>query len=336
LLATSCQRPSNDLWIVGGDTRTGREALLLLSNPSNVDATVEITILSTNGPITAPGLSGVSVPKFQTTVIPLNGVVPSTATLAIRVQSKGGAIGAWIQQRAVRGTKAAGIDLISPVAPAATELVIPGFFVRGTKDTQTLQSGSDAFADITNLVRIVNPTDREATVLVKVVGVTAQTFGTVIQQKVAANAVADLEVTGIEDGDYAIYVSSDQKVLASAKLNRTSLTATPNTEFTWLTAIGGFNGEQHIGVPSAGISKLAVANPGKDPITVTVTNVSTTRSIKLAAGSATTLTLTPGTLVLKSDSLVSAAVIFDVRGSVANFPMVEYRNLGGRISVLVQ
>lgn len=336
LLATSCQRPSNDLWLVGGDTRTGREALLLLSNPSNVDATVEITIVSSNGPISAPGLTGVSVPKAQTTVIPLNGIVPSTATLAIRVQSKGGALGAWIQQRAVRGTKAAGIDLISPVAPAATELVIPGFFVRGTKDAQTLQAGSDAFSDITNIVRVVNPTDREATVLVKVVGVTAQTFGTVIQQKVAANSVADLEVNGIEDGDYAIFVSSDQKVLASAKLNRTSLSSNPNTDFTWLTSITGFNGEQHLAVPSPGISKLAVANPGKEPISISYVNGPSNGTLQLAAGAAATVTLSSGNLVLKSDSVASATVVFDLRGSVANFAMVEYRNLGGLISVLVQ
>ena len=36
LAATNCQLPSNDLWLLGGDTTTGREALLILRNLESI------------------------------------------------------------------------------------------------------------------------------------------------------------------------------------------------------------------------------------------------------------------------------------------------------------
>jgi hypothetical protein len=44
LAAASCQQPSNDFVIVGGSTLAGREALLVLTNPSPIDATADIQI----------------------------------------------------------------------------------------------------------------------------------------------------------------------------------------------------------------------------------------------------------------------------------------------------
>ena len=55
LAATNCQLPSNDLWLLGADTTTGREALLILRNTSEVDATVSLEIFTEAGAIEAPG-----------------------------------------------------------------------------------------------------------------------------------------------------------------------------------------------------------------------------------------------------------------------------------------
>ena len=44
LAASACQRPSNDIWLLGGDTSTGRETLLVIDNPSAVDASVDMQL----------------------------------------------------------------------------------------------------------------------------------------------------------------------------------------------------------------------------------------------------------------------------------------------------
>jgi hypothetical protein len=56
--AANCAEPSGSIWLVGGSTAVGRLTLLTLANPSQVDATVELTIAGANGPVTAPGRSG--------------------------------------------------------------------------------------------------------------------------------------------------------------------------------------------------------------------------------------------------------------------------------------
>ena len=336
LLGTSCQRPSNDLWLVGGDTRTGREALLVLTNSSNVDATVELTVFTTGGKLTAAGLSGISVPKRDTTVLPINGLIPNTESFAIRVQSSGGSVGGWIQQRAVRGTKAAGIDWISPVAEASTEITIPGFLVRGSNDAKTLQESSSKYSDLTNFVRVVNPGDTDATVLVRVTGANSNTFGTVLQGKVAARSVLDFEVTGLDDGDYTIFVSSDQAVLAAAKLNRTNLANTPVTDFTWLPSLDSVTGRQVLPLPVGGISKVALVNNSNSATTVELRSDGTAQKVKLSASATAIVKVSGGLLELFSELPIAATVILDVRGSVTNFAMVEYRNLGGSVSVVIQ
>ena len=336
LFGISCQRPSNDFWLVGGETRTGREALLVLTNSANVDATIELTILGSSGVVSVAGLSGISVPKHHTTVLPMNGLIPDTETFAVRVQARGGAVGGWLQQRAVRGTKAAGLDWIAPAAEAAKELSIPGFLVRGVKDAKALQDSGSAYSDISNFVRIVNPTNQEATVLVRVAGATASTFGTVIQQKVSANSASDVAVTGLSDGDFTIFVSSDQPVLAAAKLNRTNLASTPNTDFTWLPALAPSSGRQVIPVPSVGIAKVAIVNPSNQPAAVSLKSGNSSQNLRIPASGVVIVKVDGGLLSLDSQSLIAASIVLDVRGSITSFPMVEYRNLGGSVSVIVQ
>jgi hypothetical protein len=51
LAGATCQEPSTDFWLVGGSTADGREALLILSNPSPIDETVDINIFTELGKI---------------------------------------------------------------------------------------------------------------------------------------------------------------------------------------------------------------------------------------------------------------------------------------------
>jgi hypothetical protein len=41
LLVAPCLRPQSEFWLVGGSTAIGREALLILTNPTSIDSTVD-------------------------------------------------------------------------------------------------------------------------------------------------------------------------------------------------------------------------------------------------------------------------------------------------------
>lgn len=334
LIGATCQRPGSDLWIVGGDTSTGREALLILSNSTKVDSTVELQLLSSNGFASVPGLSAISVPARQSVIVPINGLLPKASIFAVHVSARGGAIAAWIQQKTVRGLRSSGVDLIAPTANASKELVIPGFLVRGSKFAATLIARGEQYADITDTLRISNASAKPATVLAKITGANSKTFGTVIQATVPAKSSVDLPITGIEDGDYAIFISSDQPVRAGAKLNRSSPTGKPRTEFTWLAAVEASEGDRYMAVPAAGISKLAIANPTTKPVTVRINDAGGT--ITLSPGALASIRVSSPFVKISSSGKVSATLVVDINSAIAAMPMVEYLNVGGSVSVVVR
>ena len=337
LLGATCQRPQSEFWIVGGDTTTGREAILILDNPSAIDSTVELEMVASNGVLSIPGLTGISVPSRKSVAIPLNALTAKNSTFSVHVRARGGAVAGWIQQKTVRGTVAAGADLIAPTGPANKSLAIPGFFVRGAKDAAKLQSGGGDYADLTNLVRVTNPGSSQATLVIQVIGATAKTFGTVIQAKVPAKSTVDLEVPGLADGDYSIFIDSNKPVLAAAKLNRTSTTSKQITDFAWLVAAEPAAGERTFIAPKVGISKLSVANSGTADATFTLSAGGASKAHTIKAGATQTFLIEPGAkLRFAGELAVAASVVVDVDYAVAVVPMLEQRNLGGEVGVLVR
>ena len=334
LIGSTCQRPGSDLWIVGGDTSTGREALLILSNSTKVDSTVELQILSSNGFASVPGLSAISVPARQSVVVPINGLLPKASTFAVHVSARGGALAAWIQQKAVRGLRSSGVDLIPPTSDASKELVIPGFLVRGSEYSASLIAKSGQYSDLANVLRVSNAGSKPATILAKITGSNSMTFGTVIQATVPAKSTVDLPINGVEDGDYAIFVSSDQPVRAGAKLNRSSATGTPKTDFAWLPAVEPSEGDRFMAVPADGISKLALTNPTSSSITVRINDAA--GAITLAPGALASIRVSSPYVKVASSGKVAATLVVDINSSIAAMPMVEYRNVGGSVSVVVR
>lgn len=316
LAATNCQLPSNDLWLVGGSTTTGREALLILRNTSQVDSTVSLEIFSEAGSVEAPGLNGIAVVAGKTTVVPLAGVVPKTKSFVTHVTANGGAVAAWIQQRTVRGLSAAGVDYVSPSPAFAKQQVIPGIFVRGSAQAAKLMSASADYSDLVPVLRIFVPGRTNATVTAQIVGADSKTFGTVVRSTVNAGSVSDIEIPGLKDGNYVALIAADAEVHSAIRLSRVTATSAP--DFTWIPASEKFSGKRNITAPSVGISKLCIYNDKSGQIEV----------LEIAAGSTYSFN--------GSDSPLYANLITDINGTVANLLVLDQKNVGGRVSVIVR
>lgn len=316
LAATNCQLPSNDIWLLGGATTTGREALLILRNTTEVDSTVSLEIFSEAGSVDAPGLNGIAVVAGKTTVVPLSGVVPKTKSFAVHVNANGGAVAAWIQQRTVRGLTAGGVDYVSPSPQFSKQQIIPGIFIRGAAQATKLIAANIDFQDLTPVVRVFVPGRENAIVTVQVVGATAKTFGTVVRSTVNAGSVADIEIAGLRDGNYVALVSADVDIQSSVRLSRITETAGP--DFTWIPAAEKFTGNRNLTVPSAGISKLCIYNEKTGEVSV----------IELTAGSTYAFA--------SSENPIYANLITDINGTVANLSVLDQKNAGGKVSVNVR
>jgi hypothetical protein len=313
LLGASCQAPSTDIWLLGGDTSTGRETLLLLSNPSSVTATVSLEAIGLGGAKATS--SGISVPAHGSQIVPLASILPETKSLVVHLRSYGSAVAAWLQQRTLRGLQYSGVDWLSPVTGFNTELSIPGVLIRGSKDANALKDSSADYFDLVPTLRIYNPNAKTVKFTAQIFGADAKTFGTVISESVLANSTAE-------------------SVAAAIRLPRTDKTKTPITDFAWLPAAQVLTGVQSISIPKAGISKVAIANPSKTAIDLVVAG----SSVRILPNSTAVLLATSGSN-LKIDAAgqsFSATVITDLGGSIAALSVVSYQNTGNQIAVLVR
>ena len=333
LLGASCQAPAAEHWLLGGDTSTGRETLLLLSNPSTVPTTINLEVYAEGGRVQASGLSGIAVSAGETQVVPLSSLIPETRAFAVRVSSRGAAVGAWLQQRTVRGLLYAGADFVSPVTEINQSLSIPGILVRGAKDAAALIAINDDYQDLLPALRVFNPSDKSATFTAQIFGANDKTFGTVIRETVAAHSVKDFTINGLADGDYAAFISSDQAVAASVRLPRSDKTKKPNTDFTWLQSATQLKGTQQITVPAAGISKLSLANLGNIAANLTINGA----ALSIKAQGTVVVKTSAGPVTLRVDQgSIGGNLMVDVSGAIANLALVDYRNAGSQVAVRVR
>ena len=337
LAGTQCQKPSHDLWLIGGNTTVGREALLVLANPSAVDALLDIEIFNEAGKAEATGLNGFAVAANKTALLQLASVVPKSKSFVVHVSSRGGAVAAWVQQKVVRGLSATGVDYLSPDSGFATSQYLPGLLIRGTKSAAKLAKQNEDYADLVPSLRVFVPGSKLATVTAQILGSNAKSFGTVIQQTVGGRKLVDIPITGLADGDYVAVLNSTEPIAASISFSRTDAAKNPVSDFGLLVDAQAATDLRAIRVPSSGISKLSVVNGSKQTATVTLVNGSKRVSFKLNDAASKVVELTPGALVtVSSDQPVAASMVVDLNGAVTALPITDYKNAKGRVAVSVR
>ena len=337
LLATPCLRPQSEFWLIGGSTAIGREALLVLTNPTPIDSTVDLEIFTENGNSTSAGLSGIAVPANDTTVVPLSSFVLRAESIAVHVVSRGGSITAVVQQKAVRGNSAAGADYVAPAPASSTRAILPGILVRGSKDSAEFRAKADKYSDVQQLLRVFVPGTKDATITFQVLGTTEDTFGTVLSVKASAGKVTDFEVPGLADGDYFGILDSDVKVFSSFRLVRSKTIPGAFTDFSWINAAEAFVNPRYVAVPKVGISKLSITNPGDKPTTVAIRIGGTTVKRTIGSGATEVIRATPGLSmgVIPEKIAVYANLVIDLNGRIGVLPLLDDKNISGKVEVSV-
>jgi hypothetical protein len=330
LAVANCLPGLNEAWFVAGDNSVGREALLILVNPSSVDATVSLQILGPSGQIMGAGLSGISAPAEKVTVLPLAAFAPKASTFAVRVSSRGAALGMWLQQKTIRGLTPGGLDYVGPTGSASKTLEIPGFFIRSSSKLAALSAKDQDFRDTRPLLRVFAQSDSETTFTAQVQGANGASFGTVIQGTVSAGSVADFDLGDLADGDYVVHIEANHEIMASAIFNRVG-SAQP--DLAWATAVTPTLLDAGFTAVSGAISKLSVANASEKSGEITLNG----RIINLPARSNIVIVLVAGTSYqISSNVPVAASQVIDVSSAVAVVPVLDYRSVAGRLKILVR
>jgi hypothetical protein len=331
LAAASCQQPSYAFHIVGGSTAAGREALLVLTNPSPVDATADLKIYTDLGEVTVSGLTGISVPAETTTVLSLASFAPSVPVMTVSVQSQGAKLAGWIQQRVIRGTQAQGVDWISPNKTAAKQVLIPGLVIRGTDEINNVRESEDD-SDAGHALRIFAP--EGANVTVQITSSEDDVFGAVFLGTIEPGAVKDFAINELLDGDYSVFISSDKPIYSGLRAARGNPEQTPRVDFAWLNPAEELLSDRVITVPDSGDKILVFANSGFSDSLARVQNLITGRSISVlvpALGTAT-VSLSGPSQIFASTGLFATAVIL-IDGQISDFEVQDPKNIGSEVLV---
>lgn len=330
LAASNCVPGSNEEWLIAGDNSIGREALLILANPTGVDATVSLQLYGTSGPIQGTGLSGISAPAGKVTVLPLSSFAPKAETFSVHVSSRGAELGMWLQQKTVRGLTPGGLDLVGVSAMPSKEVEIPGVFIRTASALASLASENKDFHDVKPILRITAPGDKDAEFTAQVLGADGSSFGTVIQGTVPAGSTRDFALEDVADGNYSIHIESDQPLLAASRFSRMSGS---NADFAWAQAVRPSKLNAGFSTVPGAITALSIMNAKDRSASVSING----RVYKVSANSNLVVTLSPGVRYkIQASQEVAVSQVVDIRGGISVVPVVDFRTVGGQLKVSVR
>lgn len=312
VLAAECGDPLNDAWLVGGDTSLGRETVLVITNGSDVDATVDIDMWGSDGTIEAPGSKGLVIPAMTQRVLSVAGFAPDELSPVIRVTSNGAPVWSVLQTSVVRGLVAGGLDRVTAATGADTSAYFPIVSVESETVIGPLRSDPD-FADMETVLRVLVPGDTNATVTMRM---THLGTGEVVDATVEATAgrVTDLTVDEIPAGNYSVTVQSDTPFVAGMRVASFD-TKARHADHAWASAAQPFAGTVAVVAPTAGV--LSIHNPGTEPITVSIEGPNGDATVDIAPAMSASISTQPGTWVVTSTDVVAVAQLFTAPKGIA-------------------
>jgi hypothetical protein len=297
LALQECQEPRTETWLVGGDTTTGRQAVLSLSNPGVVAASVNIDIWGQNGPISSALGQGIIVGPGAQRVISLAGLAPAEARPVLRVVSNGTGIVAALHTSITRGLLADGLAIVTGQAPPSELRVMPGLYGPPEEIIGPIR-GKEGYADVGGILRVLAP-DAPASVSVSVVRPGSGTVTTRLELE--AGEVGDLSLGEFGSGDYALVLESSTPIVAAV---RTSVGTDERTDTSWTGSSYVLVGETAVAVPGPGETRLNIVNPGDTEVLVSVDG----RPSAVAPGALLSLAREGGAYTFSSDGPVYAVV----------------------------
>lgn len=153
LASTACAPAASEFWFVGGGAVSGRRTRVVLVNPDDTSAIVDVIVHGPDGIIDAPGGRGLVVRGKERLVLPLDVVAPGVNGTAFHVIARSGRVGASVNDEQRSGLASVGVDWIPAAADPATTVFVPG-----------IASGSGA-----RVLSVVSPSDSDAIVKVRII-----------------------------------------------------------------------------------------------------------------------------------------------------------------------
>lgn len=319
LAVAACAEARSDSWIVGGSTDVGRTSLLLLSNPTTVLATVDLSVFGETGPVDAPGATGILVQPGEQRIVSLAGLAPNVKSPVVHVESSGGQVAATLQQSRIRGIEPGGVELLGASSGPALDQVIAGLQVTTPPTRGAAGITVEGFPEDTPSVRVLVPGDESATVDVGVTSATGGAAGDSVQVEIEPGIATEIPFPALVPGSYSVELTSDQPIVTGAR------TATEGTtqDFAWYAASDVLAESFLVSVAAGPAPTLHLVNTSPEAATLTVTpETGAAVTVTVPADSPARFALVAGARYLFTGATgIVASVGYSGNGELSSFPL---------------
>lgn len=199
----SCAGVTQDAWYLGAGSGGQHFTSLTLTNLSEATAIADISMWSDEGPVDAIDAEGIVLDAFETRRIKLEDLAAGEPQMAVRVESRRGALSVAADDRATAVFR--GSEPISPAGQASRRLLIPGLI--------RVASGRQLMA--------FNPGSTTARVKVEALGKDGPFVPTGLEdKKIPAGEFTVIDLPASVGGDAsALRLISDQPVTAAVRMS---------------------------------------------------------------------------------------------------------------------
>lgn len=126
MASTACAPAASEFWFVGGGAIAGRQTRIVLINPDETAAIVDVLIHGPNGIIDAPAGRGLVIKGQDRLVERLDVLAPGVTATAVHVLARTGRVGASVDDEQRVGLTTVGTDWVPQAAPPSTKVYVPG------------------------------------------------------------------------------------------------------------------------------------------------------------------------------------------------------------------
>ncbi len=126
LMAAPCGAPNTEQWFVGVGATDDYRTDLVLTNPDEGQAEVDLRFYGRTGLVVVPGSPGLVIEGRSSRTVSLRSLVTAEGPLTVAVRSSAGRVSAMALDRRSVGLEPRGADWQSSALPPATTSIVPG------------------------------------------------------------------------------------------------------------------------------------------------------------------------------------------------------------------
>ena len=126
LAGLRCEAPKTEAWFVGGSTQVGDSLTLVMANPDDTPALVDVVAWTSDGPADPRPGRGITIPGRRRAAFPLDQIAPDKEWLAVHVIVQRGRVAAAVRHARLDGHTPKGVEWVPQAQPPATTVVVPG------------------------------------------------------------------------------------------------------------------------------------------------------------------------------------------------------------------